>query len=287
MKNTRILLTGASGFLGGELFNLLSTTNEVTGICHRPDARFRAVDLREPAQIKKLLDDVQPDVVIHSAAYRKPDECEQHPEACRRLNVQPLETFRNCFPMPGKLVFVSTDYVFDGRNPPYTEDDPCCAVNVYGQSKVDAETIVRQRKNSVIVRVPLLVGTEPEEDGHLSALYRQIKSGEECQIDHCGIRHPTWACDAARAIAFLLEKDATGIFHYCNPETLTKYEMAVSVANTLGLPHDHIKPLLKPLPITAPRPVDSSLDCTKINELGFTHTMPFAEVVRLCAPDFR
>jgi len=281
MKTNKILLTGASGFLGGEIYRLLHPIYNIVGTCYRPHPRFRSVDLRNPKEIHRLLNEVQPDVIIHCAANRKPDECERAPDECRRINVQPLESFNKFFPIPGKIIFISTDYVFDGRNPLYTERDPCCAINVYGQSKVDAEAIVRQRENALILRVPLLVG-KGRGNGLIETLLKKVLSAEHCGIDHCYIRHPTWVRDAARAVRFLLERGAAGIFHYSTPEALTKYEMAVAIAEVLGIEHDHIEPLKKPPPTDAPRPVDSGLDWSKIRQMGFTHSTPFTEVVRIC-----
>lgn len=285
----KILVTGATGFLGRDVTARLAAEHEVVAAGGRaaPAGGIR-LDLRDEAQLRRALADATPDCVVHLAAYREPDVCEDAPDETRRLNTAPVAVMCGALPPSARLVFISTDYVFDGETPPYREDSPRRAVNVYGQSKIEAEDLVLRRAGSLVLRIPLLVGAGPtfETSGFLAQIVRSLRDPAEQEADAVLRRFPTWIRDVAEAIAFLIGRGAAGAVHYGGAEGLTRHDMIVQAAEVLGLPADHIRSSSRIVPRRAARPRDSQLATDRIRSMVFTRFTPFRDVVRSFAADF-
>jgi dTDP-4-dehydrorhamnose reductase len=178
------------------------------------------------------------------------------------------------------LVFISSDYVFDGGDPPYREDDERRPVNHYGRMKVQAENLVLERDAGLVVRIPLLIGAGPswEESGFLFATFAAIRDPRPAALDHLGIRFPTWTDDVAEAVAHLIELGARGAYHCSSPAGGTKYEWAVELARLAGLSVRHITPYRKAQAAGAPRPGNTQLAVEKIKGSGFDRFTPFKDV---------
>lgn len=275
------LITGATGFLGTALTRQLASRGRVigTGFRHAP----RQLDLRNPSAVAQLLEDVHPDVLIHTAAYRDPDFCEEHPEEAWLLNVETVRNLTSLLPPQARFVFISSDYVFDGQSPPYHETSERRPLNTYGRTKVEGENLTLARPNSLIVRIPLLVGIEPSyrgAAGFVAQLVRWVARGEAVELDDTLMRYPTLCDDVAAAIAFLCDRAVTGIVHVSSPEGATRYGWAVRTARCLGLPAPHLRAAREPVSYLAQRPRDPQLATTKLRELGFHRFTPFESVVR-------
>jgi S-adenosylmethionine synthetase len=277
-----ILITGASGLLGRRLAAELGTMGHVsgTGFSQAADPLF-PVDLRDGEALTGLLNEVKPDVVVHSAAYRDPDFCEENPEEARCLNVAPVEQLCEMLPGSEPLLFISSDYVFDGLAAPYSEDDERHPVNEYGRLKIQAEDLVLQRDAGLVLRIPLLIGAGPtwESSGLISKTLAQIQDSAPSSLDHAGIRFPTWIDDVARAVVHLLEIEGRGVYHYSSLEGGTKYEWALELANIAGLSMEHIAPNRDGSAARAVRPRNTQLAVVKIRQTGFNRFTPFREVV--------
>jgi len=152
---------------------------------------------------------------------------------------------------------------------------------VYGQSKVEAEDLVLERRGSLIVRIPVLIGARPPggPPGFVERMKEGIQSGREGEIDNVLIRFPTWNRDAARAVAFLLEKKMVGIFHASGPRGATQYAWTMEMAALLGESAGHLVPSSKVVPRAAPRPLNSQLATEKIMQAGFGGFTDFPLVV--------
>lgn len=277
----KILITGATGLLGRSLAGRLGCFGTVTGVGHSQIADGTAsVDLRQPDSLADLVGDLKPDLVVHSAAYRDPDFCEEHPEEASRLNVNPVARLCELLPDPVPLVFISSDYVFDGRNPPYCEHDERRPVNVYGQMKVQAEDFVLAREAGLVLRIPLLIGAGPtwEESGFIYKTLAAIRDRRPSTLDHSGVRFPTWTEDVAEVVAHLVENGASGAYHYSSLRGGTKYEWALELARLTGSSADHISPDPEGSPSSAPRPGNTQLAVEKIRGAGFARFSPFETV---------
>jgi dTDP-4-dehydrorhamnose reductase len=281
-ENT-ILITGASGLLGRSLKAPLEVVGNVVaaGFSRVVEGMF-PVDLRHPEALKGLIREVNPDVVVHSAAYRDPDFCEEDPDEAFRLNVAPVARLCELLPASVPLLFISSDYVFDGNAPPYREEDERHPVCEYGRLKVEAEDLVLQRDAGVVLRIPLLIGAGPtwESSGFISKTVAQIEDPTPSSLDHVGIRFPTWIEDVAEAVTHLLGIGARGIFHYSSLEGGTKYEWAMELAELAGLSMEHISPDREGVASRAARPKNTQLAVEKIRDTGLSRFTPFREVAR-------
>ena len=285
----KCLVTGASGFLGREVVARLSRGWEVVGLSlHHGGAGLRRVDLRQPEALRDVLADVRPDLVVHCAAYRDPDFCERDPEETRRLNVQPARVLCESLPAAARLVFISSDYVFDGDHPPYFEDSPRRPLSLYGRSKVEAEDIVLGRAGSVVIRNPVMIGAGPdaESSGFITQMWRAIRDRRPVERDDLRIRFPTWTRDVAAAVEFVVEKGLGGAFHVSGPRGGTAYALTMETAAILGQPAGHIRPSKAIPPGQAPRPQNSQLATDKLRSLGCLGFTDFAVVVRTVLESF-
>jgi len=278
-----ILITGASGLLGRSLTARLEGMGNVAaaGFSYAA-AGLLTVDLRDAEALKCLLQEVQPDVVVHSAAYRDPDFCEENPEVACRLNVAPVEQFCELLPESVPLLFISSDYVFEGAAPPYREEDERHPVNEYGRLKVEAEDLVLQRDAGLVLRIPLLIGAGPtwKGSGFIYKTVAQIQDPTPSSLDHAGIRFPTWTNDVAEAAAHLLEIEGRGVYHYSSLEGGTKYEWAMELANLASLSMEHITPNREGSASRAVRPKNTQLMVEKIRHTGLSRFTPFRDVAQ-------
>ena len=282
-KEKTILITGASGLLGRSLRARLEGVGNVVaaGFSQAVGGMF-PVDLRDPEALNGLLQEVNPDVVVHSAAYRDPDFCELNPgEACR-LNVAPVARFCDLLPASVPLLFISSDYVFDGVAPPYREEDERHPVSEYGRLKVEAEDLVLQRDAGLVLRIPLLIGAGPTwpSSGFIFKTVAQIQDPTPSSLDHVGVRFPTWTNDVAEAVAHLLGIGGRGVYHYSSLEGGTKYEWAMELADLAGLSMEHITPDREGSASRAARPENTQLAVEKIRHTGLSRFTPFRDVAR-------
>lgn len=280
----RILVTGASGLLGRSLVDRLSGSGDVVGMGFSSSVGgFPPVDLRDGNALTDVLTVVNPDVVVHGAAYRDPDFCEAHSEEAIRLNVDPAERFCGLLPESVPLVFVSSDYVFNGYAPPYREEDERQPVNIYGKLKMEAEDLVLRRHSGLVLRIPLLIGAGPtgEASGFISKTLAQIQDPTSSSFDHSAIRFPTWVSDVAEAVAHLLNIEARGIYHYSSLEGGTRYEWASQIAELTGLSMEHITPNREGATTRAPRPGNTQLAVDKIRHSGLNRFTPFREAAQV------
>lgn len=277
----KILVTGASGLLGTDIvLELISSGHEVikNSLSERPG--FIDADVSDRDGIEKLAA-LDWDCIIHTSAARDPDSCEKDKEGTYNLNVIASEELaKAASAKKAKFVFISTDYVFSGNNPPYKETDIPSPVNYYGQTKYEAEKrITSLCHDAIILRVSLLYGINAglKASALLFSSLKAIETKEELLMDDKIIRYPVYTGDVAEAISFLLSKKASGIFHFSSDDKLTKYQIAKDIASVIGKDSSHIR-RLKTLPETpAKRPLDSHLDTPKILSLGMKKPLSFIE----------
>lgn len=229
-------------------------------------------DLTDNAEIEKQFMDFQPDVVIHSAAERRPDVVFKKPELARTLNVEVSENLAlACQKYNSMIIFFSTDYIFDGKNPPYAVDAQPNPLSTYGEQKVAGENLCLQWEKSLVLRVPLLFGPMdyPKESG-VTATYDDLQNGKIVSQDHTQKRYPTYTRDIARILVKILDThfgdgpQLSGKYHFQSNECLTKYEMLMALADVVGTDASDIKASLADLPF--PVPMDSRLDCSRLEK---------------------
>ena len=277
MGKQRLLITGASGFLGWHLCELAAPTWQVIGVCrahpiHVDSVEHVSTDLSNPLQIKRLFDDTKPDAVVHAAAASDPNFCQQNPDESRKINVEaPAAIAALCADLGLPLAVLSSDLVFDGRNSPYAEDDPVNPVNQYGEHKAAAEEMVRSRHPGALVcRMPLMFGfTGSNLKAFDDQIIRAIRGNERIDLFVDEFRTPVDARSAARGILQFLDKKS-GFLHLGGRERLSRYEMGVRIARHMGVDNAGIVPIHQnERPMPAARPPDVSLDSAKAFALGY------------------
>ncbi|XP_037543665.1 methionine adenosyltransferase 2 subunit beta [Nematolebias whitei] len=282
VQGPRVLVTGTTGLLGRAVFREFHNSGWVaigTGY-RRARPRFLQCDLTDEDAVRRLLHEYKPEVIVHCAAERRPDFMERHTEAAVNLNVHATSTLAKEAAVCGaSFIYISTDYVFDGRNPPYGENDSPNPLNVYGRSKLEGEReTLRHCPGAVILRVPVLFGeVEFVTESAVTALWLKVQEAteESCTLDHCQQRFPTDARDVASVCRKLCERvrqdpSVRGIFHFSGKEQMTKYEMAVAMAQAFKLPSHHLIPLTEQPMGSAPRPINSQLNCSRLEMLNLS-----------------
>ena len=163
-----LIVTGASGFLGWNLCNAAIDEWRVTGICNAHEipgssAPMRTLDLCDFEATDRLFGNLRPEAMVHAAAATDPNFCQLHPDKARRINIEASEHIAGlCGEYGVACVFISTDLVFDGKNPLYSETSPPNPVSVYGEQKVEAEKrMTDANKDVLICRMPLMFGDAP------------------------------------------------------------------------------------------------------------------------------
>lgn len=273
----RLLITGASGFLGWHLARAAQSTWQVEGTYHRhapplPGVKLHRIDLTDAIALNTWLDQIAPDAVIHTAALSQPNRCEQEPDLSYAMNVEAtrvLAQFCGSHHIP--FAFTSTDQVFDGQAAPYDETSSPSPINVYGRHKVEAEAIIQAaHPNAVICRMPLLYGPpSPTAECFLQGFLRQLGAGQPLHLFIDEFRTPAYVEDAAAGLLLALEK-ASGLLHLGGPDRLSRYDFGLRLAEVFGFD----KALLLPsqqaeVPMPSARPADVSSTSQRAVELGY------------------
>ncbi|MES1914755.1 MAG: hypothetical protein MHM6MM_006793 [Cercozoa sp. M6MM] len=265
-----VVVTGATGLLGRAVLACFKSANiDVIGLgFSRAEGEIRKLDLTDSEAVGAFLAETAPECVVHCAAERRPDVI-QHGDATS-LNVTATETLAKlCAGADCRLVYVSTDYVFDGTEPPYAEDATSMhPLNKYGQSKLDGEKAVQKEcENYAILRVPVLYGPvmTPSESASLAS-FDALVSQRACEIDNYNRRYPTHVADVASVLLRLSQMTQVGVFHFSASEQLTKYDQTLLMARALNLSSDHIAPK-NTQGAGASRPYDCRLINTRLADL--------------------
>lgn len=253
-----IVVTGAKGRLGSALVRYLQGQGlQVTGLSRQD------VDLTHPQSVAELTRNLNPSLILHPAAMTSVDACELHPDKARADNQLATENLaRAALGTGSRLVYFSTDYVFDGRkDSPYTEEDEPNPINVYGQTKLAAEQAVSSILNNyAIIRVSWLFGAPGD---FCSFVAGQVERSipPRLTIDHRG--SPGYIPDLLPEIRVIMESTETGIFHLTNRGDCTRFQMGSRILELLDAEIEPIASTGSQIGFAARRPGQSVLSCEK------------------------
>ncbi|MBI4352511.1 MAG: dTDP-4-dehydrorhamnose reductase [Candidatus Omnitrophica bacterium] len=250
----RVLVTGGSGLLGAELVRQLSGKEEVLAVSRSGAQNTYMCDLRNASETAALFQNASFDLVIHTAAYSDVDGCERNPEEAYRSNALATRYLaEECLSRHIPLVYVSTDYVFDGqKRSPYTEEDPTCPINVYGMTKLAGEHYAgKLGPLCAIVRTSWLFG-RGNPNSFVNAIVARLENEKEVGVLDDQEDAPTDVKDLAGALRKAGEyltggknkgrRDAgVSLFHFCNSGSATRYAMALKIKEFLGLKGVEVK----------------------------------------------
>ena len=266
----RVLVTGVKGQLGYHVVQELEKRNH-TAI----GVDIDEMDITDAQETRRVIEGSNVEAVIHCAAYTAVDAAEDHVELCRKVNVDGTRNIAKvCGEGCKKMIYISTDYVFDGEGTrPWKPDDPVVQpLNVYGQAKYDGEQEVRRYvKKYFIVRTEWVFG----ENGHnfINTMLRLGKKNGKVGVVADQIGSPTYTKDLAVLLVDMAETDKYGIYHASNEGYCSWYEFTKGIFRQAGMQVE-VQPLTsEEYPAKAKRPHNSRLDKSKLTEAGF-HLLP-------------
>jgi dTDP-4-dehydrorhamnose reductase len=270
----KLLITGALGQLGSAVrellrsdFEILATDiNNPTEIAIKDD--YLKLDITDTENIQSVIKRFDPDILLNLAAFTDVDGCEKNPDLAQQINFQGVAYLIQEF--HGLFVQISTDYVFDGDNGPYSEDDVTNPINVYGQTKSMSERVIAGSKNPwVILRTNVLYDTySGTRASFINWIRNSLNKGESIHVVTDQWNNPIWTNHMVEIIQIIIQDGLTGLFHCGGRDYVNRFEFANKVAEIFGLNKTLIKPIsTSDLDQTAPRPYYGGLVTDKVESM--------------------
>ncbi len=244
----KILLTGANGLIGQKILHCITGEENVqviatSKIASRIDLHqnfvFETLDITDKKTGEKIFEKYEPNIIINCAAMTQADECENDRKKCREVNIAGVRKLLE-LAADNKSFFLqlSTDFVFNGKNGPYKEEDPPDPVSYYGNTKWEAEKLIRNSGLSyAIVRTILVYGflKSASRKNLVTWVLESLKNGQKIKVVSDQIRTPALAEDVASGCISILKNRHEGIFHIGGKDTMSPYDMAIQTANFFNL----------------------------------------------------
>ncbi len=273
----RIAVTGASGGLGGSLMTLCAAHN---GVEPRAITRKEA-DLADAAAVSGAINRLRPDVVVHCAAMTAVDLCETAKDLAWKINVEGTRAVADAARLAGaRLVYISTDYVFDGaKQGCYAPDDAPHPLNVYGATKWEGEKIALATPGGLVIRTSWLYSRQGK--SFARTVLELARKQPEIKMVNDQYGAPTYANDLAGAVLLCIGKNASGTLHVANAGVCTWYEYAKKIVELEGISGVTVTPIGSgELGRPARRPKNSRLDCTAYTALAGRPLRPWDEALK-------
>jgi len=265
----RILITGAFGQLGHSLQSVLSKKSNYELVCTgrkiKKGQEGIPLDIRNQVALKEIINTTAPDILINLAAMTNVDACELNPKLAGEINVAGLEHI--CDSFKGKIIHLSTDYVFDGTSGPYKEDDPLNPISIYGKTKLASEYILLEKDiKNLVIRGNVLYDYCPHTSASfLNWVVSSLKGNQEIKVVEDQFNNPTWTRSMSDIIKLSIENDLEGIIHWGDSEQISRFEFAKLIAKKFSLNESLIKPVkTSELNQPARRPLQSGLSTEKL-----------------------
>ena len=262
----KILVTGAKGQLGYDIMNELARRN-IEGI----GVDIQEMDITDAEAVRRVITEAQVDAVIHCAAFTAVDAAEEKMELCRRINAGGTENIAVvCRDLDIKMMYISTDYVFDGQGErPWEPDDERHPLNAYGQAKYEGELAIEKYvKKFFTVRIAWVFGVNGK--NFIQTMLRLGKERGEVSVVDDQIGSPTYTYDLARLLVDMIQTDKYGRYHATNEGICSWYEFACEIFKQAKMdvivhPVDSTQ-----FPTRAIRPKNSRMNKTELDKHGFT-----------------
>ncbi|UYP48036.1 hypothetical protein NEF87_004321 [Candidatus Lokiarchaeum ossiferum] len=273
----KILVIGANGFLGGKLLPIFENKYDVYAAditISEIDEKFHPIqlDITNAEQVKTVFNRLKPNLTILTAAMTNVDACEDFPEKANLINaIGPLNVANAIKENKGRLIHISTDFIFDGKRGNYTEEEEPNPLGVYGESKLRGEkNVLESGVTALICRTSVLYGwpAANQRDNFFSWAYKQFHNGKHIKIIKGQITTPTLVDDLVKFLYDVSEFKTTEIYHTTGPEAISRYDFVTKLVNIFKFSPD----LLEPVDFfkqNAPRPDNSSLNTQKIQQTNY------------------
>ena len=265
----KVLVTGTKGQLGYDVVNELEKRGH-TAIA----VDIEEMDITDAVSVEKVITEAEVDAVIHCAAYTAVDAAEDNVEICRRVNAEGTENIAKvCKKRDLKMIYISTDYVFDGEGErPWEPDDERHPLNVYGQTKYEGELAVEKYlEKYFIVRIAWVFGVNGK--NFIKTMLKLSETHEELNVVDDQVGSPTYTYDLAVLLVDMVESDKYGRYHATNEGLCTWYEFAKEIFRQAGV-EVKVNPVTSDMfPAKAKRPKNSRMSKEKLDANGF-HRLP-------------
>ncbi|MFD1553850.1 NAD(P)-dependent oxidoreductase [Putridiphycobacter roseus] len=280
----KILITGSNGLLGQKIvlhclkhhIDFVATSKGANRFSKCPNTAYQSLDITIEKEVEDIVKKHQPTHVINTAAVTNVDFCETNQTLCETVNVLALSfLLKVCTQYQIHLTQLSTDFVFDGKDGPYAEEDKVNPLSVYAKSKVAAENLLLSAayKNWAILRTIIVFGEGENLSRSNIVLWAKaaLKKGDPLTIVDDQFRAPTWASDLAWACVRVAELNAKGIYHISGPETFSIFDLVKRIALFYHLNFDQVQPVKSAaLNQSAKRPPKTGFNIDKArNELNY------------------
>ena len=224
---------------------------------------YRSIDLTRRQEVRKVVDEFEPDVIVHTAAVTDVDLCEKERGLAWQVNVGTVENLSYAAKLTGaKIIHLSTDYVFDGKSGPYNELDRPNPISYYGRTKLASENLLlTSGVQNAIIRTMVLYGLGLNVKSNFALwLYNNLKDGKPLRVVDDQFGNPTLADDLAYAILKIIELERTGVYHIAGSDMISRYDFALALARVFNFNKKLITPVKSSAFIQpAPRPLKSGL----------------------------
>jgi dTDP-4-dehydrorhamnose reductase len=265
----KVVITGASGFVGGKLMQEFSPHHDVIGTyASRKGPGLLKLDITNKRQVASVIAKHKPSLLIHAAALTDVDLCERDQELAYKVNIQGTENLLDAY--RGNIVYLSTGYVFDGKERIYTEEHRPRPISYYGYTKSESERLIQNSGNDhIIARFDVPYGYVRGHTKFVNWALDRMVAGKTVKAVHDQVRSPTLVDDISRTLLHLASADARGVFHVAGTQHLTSYEMARKIAEHFSLPKRLVRPVkASHFDWDAQRPRNLPLSTDKLRSLG-------------------
>lgn len=272
----KVLVTGVKGQLGYDVMGELERRgHDAVGV------DIDEMDITDAAQVKEVLEDCAPDVVIHCSAYTAVDRAEDEPDICRKVNAEGTKNIAEvCAGLDCKLIYISTDYIFSGDGEtPWQPDDKADPLNVYGQTKYEGEEEIKSRLNKYfIVRISWVFGINGS--NFVKTMLRLGKENGAVNVINDQIGSPTYTYDLAGLLVDMAESESYGQYHATNEGICSWYEFAKEIFRAAGMDEVKVTPVSSAeFSAKAKRPHNSRMSKEELVENGFNRLPSWQDAV--------
>jgi dTDP-4-dehydrorhamnose reductase len=300
----RILITGSNGLLGQKLvhqlldhpnYEFLATSAGANRISKLNETNhshlYQTLDITNKENVNSVVSSFKPNIIINTAAMTNVDACETDRENCWKLNVMAVEYLIDaCKNLDAHLIHLSTDFVFDGENGPYKEDDIALPLSYYGQSKLASEKLMQNSglKHWSIARTIIVYGVAENMSRSNIVLWAKeaLEKKQPIKVVDDQFRMPTWADDLAIGCLLIADKQANGIFHLSGKDFMSIYELVERVADYFGLEKNTMEKIKSnSLNQAAKRPPKTGFVLDKSNKILGYNPISFEEGLKKIAAE--
>lgn len=264
-----LLVIGGSGLVGSNIVEVASNTDtDVYATYHTSPTNQteRQLDKTDTERTAAVIREIEPDIVVDTAAFHAVDECEKKRKRAWDVNAAGTRNVAVAADEhDAHYIYLSTDYVFSGdiADAPYSETDPVSPLNYYARTKYAGEQAAQIADTVTILRPSVIYGINTE--NFVTWALSELEDGNELDIVDDQVSNPTYAPDLAEACMEIADRKLTGVYHAAGPESLSRYEFTTTLAKVCGYDPDLVSPIsTEELGQKAPRPRDSSLDSSSL-----------------------